>query len=92
MPLYQHIEELKRAEQLMSADKISCCITCRHWEVEKRRTESMAHFLALCLQPENEAAQLVVSGASGCNRWERHLDVSDDAEAYSHKGERIAYR
>ncbi len=68
MAVYQHAQELKKAEQLLNGDKIGVCLTCRHWDVEKTRTEALVPYLALCMQPELEVHQLIVSGSSACTK------------------------
>ncbi|MDB6111662.1 MAG: hypothetical protein JWR69_3412 [Pedosphaera sp.] len=90
MPTYSHLQELKRAEQLPNPQRIGACLTCRFWDAEGSRDEALAPTEALCLQPELRNFQLIVSGGSGCNRWEKQPGVSAEAEAYARRGEEYA--
>jgi hypothetical protein len=86
MPTYKHYQDLKRAEHLENPDRIGACLTCRYWDAEGPRTGALAPTDALCLQPELKRAQLIVSGGSGCNRWEKYANVAEDAEAFAQVG------
>ncbi len=83
MATYDHLQKLKKAEKLANSDKIGPCITCRFWQVEGARTDALVSLIALCVQPELKKFDLVVSGSSGCNRWQQQPNVGEHAEAYA---------
>jgi len=83
-------KKLKKAEHLPNPQRIGACLTCRFWDAEEPRDEALAPEEALCLQPELRNYQLIVSGGSGCNRWEKQPGVSPAAEAYAQQGEDYA--
>ena len=87
MSTYMHLTEVKKAQKLPEEAKVGVCLTCSWWEVKEPRQASQAPLLSLCAQPQLKAAALVVSGSSGCNKWELQKGVDADAEAYAKKGE-----
>ena len=89
MPLYDHLQEVKKAEGLPAAEgeKIGVCLTCAYWKADAPRTEAQTVKLGLCVQTQLKEYALVVSGSSGCNKWKEHPQAGDEAEAYAKKGE-----
>ena len=87
MPTYEHFQEVVKAKQLPNADKIGPCLTCKFWDVQGPRDEALAPEEALCLNPDLKKFALIVSGGSGCNVWAKQPGVSQEAEAYAHRGE-----
>ena len=51
------------------------------------RMEPHNQLVALCVQPELALFELIVSGSSACNRWEKADSVSKNAELYSKRYE-----
>ena len=88
MPLYDHLQEVKKAETLPAAasEKVGVCLTCAYWQAETPRAEAQTAKLALCVQPHLKEYALVVSGSSGCNKWKEHEEAGAEAEAYAKKG------
>jgi len=87
MPLYKHFQEVKKAVALPDADKVGVCLTCKYWDVEEARSESLTAQLALCVQQELKPFALIVSGSSGCNKWAEKPAIEPEAKAYAKRGE-----
>lgn len=87
MALYEHFQEVKKAETLPKSDSVGVCLTCKFWDVEEERSESQTSHLALCVQEDLKPYALIVSGSSGCNKWKEQPQVSAEAKAYAERGE-----
>ena len=87
MPTYQHFQEVKKAQTLPDKDKEGVCLTCRFWQVEEERSEAITPLLALCVQTDLKPYALIVSGSSGCNKWQELSGVAPEAKAYAKRGE-----
>lgn len=87
MPTYEHFQELKKATELPQHEKVGACLTCSYWEVTEYRDESLVPRLALCLHPTLVPHALIVSGSSGCNKWQAKPDKEPEAGAYAERGE-----
>ncbi|MGI9105052.1 MAG: hypothetical protein ACR2G4_02260 [Pyrinomonadaceae bacterium] len=87
MPTYEHFQEVKKAVPLPEHDKVGVCLTCRFWQVEERRSEVITPRLALCVQEDLKPYALIVSGASGCNKWQEKQEIEPEAKAYAKRGE-----
>ena len=88
MPIYSHLQEVKKVESLPAADgeKIGVCLTCTYWQAEAPRPTSYVNQVALCVQPGLKQYALVVSGSSGCNKWKENTEAGPDAKAYAEQG------
>lgn len=87
MATYGHYQQLKKAEHLSNPKKIGACLTCRFWKAEGERLDAHNQMVALCIQPELALFQLIVSGGSACNRWEKLQGVSKSAEQFAERYE-----
>jgi hypothetical protein len=87
MPTYPHYQETKKDKGWGKDERIGACLTCRFWEAPGPRREAEVPLVALCIQPELVPFQLVVSGGSACNRWEKLPNVSEEAHRYASRGE-----
>ena len=87
MTTHGHYQQVKKAEHLSHQDKIGACLTCRYWKAKGERMEPHNQLVALCVQPELALFELIVSGSSACNRWEKADSVSKNAELYSKRYE-----
>ncbi|HEY0455933.1 MAG TPA: hypothetical protein VGE41_06130 [Verrucomicrobiae bacterium] len=87
MPVYKHYQELKKSEHLEHPERIGACLTCQYWDAEGPRTDAQAPADALCMHPALQKFQLITSGGSGCNGWEKFSNVTEEAEAFAHLGE-----
>jgi hypothetical protein len=89
MPAFNHLQEVKNAIPLPvhPGEQIGVCLTCKYWQVEDTRMESLTPLVAVCVQPQLKDFALVVSGSSGCDKWQDAPNVSDDAQRYAHRGE-----
>lgn len=86
MPTYSHYQECKKAQNLENPNRIGACLTCRFWDAEGSRTKELAPEEALCLHPALNKFQLIVSGGSGCNAWDKDANVAPDAEEFATTG------
>jgi len=87
MPVYQHIQQAKRMEQLPMAQQVGACITCNWWNVETPRPEAEKNLVGRCVQPELKDFGLIVSGASGCNHWADQPGAGEEAHRYAERSE-----
>jgi hypothetical protein len=89
MSIYKHVQEVKKAVPLPvhEGEQIGVCLTCKYWQVEETRVEAQAPKLSVCVQPQLKDFALVVSGSSGCDKWQDYPNISQDADAYAHWGE-----
>lgn len=83
MAAYEHFQIVKKAENLPDPKKIGACLTCKFWDVQGARGQGLVNHVALCVFPQLEEFNLIVSGGSGCNRWQKQPGVSPEAEAYA---------
>lgn len=86
MALYEHFQEVKKAEKLPEEDSVGVCLTCKYWDVQEKRSESQTPQLALCVQENLKPYALIVSGSSGCNKWKEQPNVAPEAKAYAERG------
>ena len=88
MPLYNHVLEVKNAIPLPIHDgeELGVCLTCKYWQVEETRAENQTPKVALCVQPQLKDFALIVSGSSGCDKWQDYPNVTPDADEYAHHG------
>ena len=86
MPVYNHVLEVMNAQPLPIHDgeQLGVCLTCKYWEVEDKRVEDQTPKVARCVQPDLEDFALIVSGSSGCDKWQDYPNVSPGADAYAH--------
>ena len=77
---------MKKAEHVENPNQIDARLTCRFWDAEGERTKELAPEEALCQHAELKKFQLIVSGGSGCNSWEKHANVTPDAEEFATTG------
>jgi len=87
MPTYEHFQQVKKAVQLPDHDEVGVCLTCRFWQVEETRRETITARLALCVQEDLRPYALIVSGASGCNKWKEKPEIESEAKGYAKRGE-----
>jgi hypothetical protein len=89
MPTFNHVQEVKKAIPLPvhPGEQIGVCLTCKYWQVEETRTQDQTPKVAICVEPHLKNFALIVSGASGCDKWQDTPNASDDAQAYAHWGE-----
>jgi hypothetical protein len=89
MSIYNHVQEVKNSIPLPihPGDQIGVCLTCKYWQVEETRAEAQAPKLSICVQPQLRDFALIVSGSSGCDKWQDAPSIAPDADAYAHKGE-----
>ncbi len=87
MPLYDHFQEAKNAENLPGADKMGICLNCSFFDVEGQTVLAQKEKLAHCVQPALLPFALIVSGTSACNRWKERETVDPEAKEYSKQGE-----
>jgi hypothetical protein len=83
MPIYNHVNEVKKSHPLPMAQDVGTCITCNYWEVETPRPSSEAQMVGVCVQHDLKDFALVVSGSSGCNHWEKNPEAGPEAERYA---------
>jgi hypothetical protein len=86
MPVYNHVLEVMNSQPLPihEGEHIGVCLTCKYWQVDETRKEDQTPKVALCVQPALKDYALIVSGSSGCDKWQDYPNVSPDAEAYAH--------
>lgn len=89
MSTYPHLQELKKSESPPKAEgeQIGVCLTCKYWDADTPRPESLTPMLALCIYPALKPYALIVSGSSGCNKWAEQPGAGDEAKAYAERGE-----
>lgn len=76
MENYEHYGETRRGETEEATGKVGPCLTCRYWQTDEQRTPNLSGSIMQCVQPELKSFHLMVSGASGCNRWESVPDMT----------------
>jgi hypothetical protein len=88
MPTYEHLQDVKQAERLPAAEgeQVGVCLTCAYWDAPAPRPETTAIKLAVCVQPQLKGYALVVSGSSGCNKWQEQPEAGPEAKAYAERG------
>lgn len=86
MPVYQHLQQAKRMESLPMADHIGTCITCNWWNEAAPRPAEEAQMVGRCVQPTLQGHGLLVSGASGCNKWVDKPEAGEEAHRYMEQG------
>ena len=91
MPIYSHMQDVRKNHDLPKTDKIGVCLTCTYWQVEQPRDPAIKENLALCLHPDLQGYALVVSGTSACNVWKKKEGVEEEAVEYSKIGEPVEH-
>jgi hypothetical protein len=89
MPAFNHLQEVKKAVPLPihPGEQIGVCLTCKFWQVEETRTKSQSPKVAVCVEPHLRDYALIVSGSSGCDKWQDTPNTAEDAQRYAHMGE-----
>jgi len=87
MPTFEHYQQLKTANALPGHDGVGACLTCKYWQVEAYRDESIVPKVALCIHPMLAPFALIVTGASACNKWAEKPDKEPEAAAYAERYE-----
>ncbi len=87
MPIYEHFQQAKKAESLPESEKVGACITCKWWNADAPRPRANVNQIAVCIYPQLKEYALLVSGSSGCNKWQEHPDAGAEAKQYAEQGQ-----
>lgn len=87
MPLYSHMQEVRKDQNLPKSANIGICLTCKYWDVEQARLTAIKEHVSRCVHPDLKPYALIVSGTSACNVWKKKDGVEEAAVAYSKIGE-----